>query len=173
MAMGFVHSYGALLGVRFLLGIFEAGVGAGCVFVISSYYRRYELPSKLSIWYLSGIAGAAFGGLLAYGIVRMDGMAGYSGWRWYVHVPNCQTQRCDELIGPHRIFIIEGSITAFMGIVMYFWMCDWPEGNGRRFLNATEHAALLARLRADRAESLQMEVWDTKRVLSDWRIWIG
>ena len=99
MAMGFVHSYSALLGVRFLLGIFESGIGAGCVFVISSYYNRYELPSKLAIWYLSGIAGvsvpqfycimlntdsiqAAFGGLLAYGIVRMDGMAGYSGWRW-------------------------------------------------------------------------------------------
>lgn len=82
MAMGFVKTKGALIGVRFLLGTFEAGVGPGSVFVISSYYRSFELPSKLSIWYLSGIAGAAFGGLLAYGIVRMDGMQGYAGWRW-------------------------------------------------------------------------------------------
>lgn len=82
MAMGFVKTKGALIGVRFLLGMFEAGIGPGSVFLISSYYRSFELPSKLSIWYLSGIAGAAFGGLLAYGIVRMDGMQGYSGWRW-------------------------------------------------------------------------------------------
>ncbi|KAK4574169.1 hypothetical protein LTR86_001930 [Recurvomyces mirabilis] len=153
MAMGFVHSYSALLGVRFLLGIFESGIGAGCVFVISSYYNRYELPSKLAIWYLSGIAGAAFGGLLAYGIVRMDGMAGLSGWRW--------------------IFIIEGSITAVVGLTMYFWLPDWPEGTSRRFLKPDEHAVLLARLKADRTSSAQMERWDRKRVLSDWRIWIG
>jgi MFS family permease len=100
MAMGFVHSYGALLGVRFLLGVFEAGIGAGCVLVISSYYKGYEVASKLSLWYLSGIAVGAFGGLLANGIVRMNGDDGYSGWRW--------------------IFIIEGSITAGLGPLMYF-----------------------------------------------------
>ena len=82
IAMGFVQSYGALVGVRFLLGMFESGIGAGCVLVISSYYKRFELPSKLAIWYLSGISGSALAGLLAYGIVRMDGEAGYSGWRW-------------------------------------------------------------------------------------------
>lgn len=82
MCMGFVHSYGALVGVRFLLGVFESGLGAGCVFVISSYYKRHELSSRLAIWYLSGIGGAAFASLLSYGIVRMDGDAGISGWRW-------------------------------------------------------------------------------------------
>ena len=80
--MGFTDTFAALTGVRFILGCFEAGIGAGCILVISSYFKRYELPSKLAIWYLSGITGSAVGGLLAYGIARMDGRAGLSGWRW-------------------------------------------------------------------------------------------
>ncbi|KAH9807329.1 MFS general substrate transporter [Teratosphaeria destructans] len=151
LSMGFVDSYGALLGVRFLLGVFESGIGAGSVMVIASYYKRYELPTKLSLWYLSGIAGGAFGGLLAYGIVRMSGDAGLSGWRW--------------------IFIVEGSITAFAGILMYFWMVDWPEAC--QFLTLDERGVLLSRLRADRLDELRMDRWDTKRLFSDWRIWIG
>ena len=82
MCMGFVHSYGALVGVRFLLGIFEAGIGPGSIYLISMYYRRYELPWRLSWWYCSGIIAGCFGGLLAYAIAHMNGIQGYSGWRW-------------------------------------------------------------------------------------------
>lgn len=54
MCMGFVQSYAALVGVRFLLGVFEAGVGPGSIYLITMYYRRYELPWRLSWWYCSG-----------------------------------------------------------------------------------------------------------------------
>ena len=150
MAMGFVQSYGALVGVRFLLGMFESGIGAGCVCVISNYYKRYELPSKLSIWYLSGIGGSAVAGLLAYGIGHMDGDAGYAAWRW--------------------IFIIEGSITAALAFPMYFWMVDWPED--AKFLAPEERSILLLRLQSDRSEDARMEKWNSKRLFGDWRIWV-
>lgn len=65
LSMGFANSFAALRAIRFALGCFEAGIGAGCVLVVSSYYRRFELPSKLAMWYLSGIKGSALGGLLA------------------------------------------------------------------------------------------------------------
>ena len=48
MCMGFVQSYAALVGVRFLLGVFEAGLGPGSIYLIAMYYRRYELPWRLS-----------------------------------------------------------------------------------------------------------------------------
>jgi MFS family permease len=83
MCCGLVKSYEALVGVRFVLGIFEAGLSPGSIYLISMYYRRYELPWRLSWWYTSGIIAGAFGGLLAYGIAHMDGVAGYGGWRWY------------------------------------------------------------------------------------------
>jgi sugar phosphate permease len=151
MCMGFVNSYAALVGVRVLLGIFEAGLGPGSIYLITMYYRRYELPKRLSWWYCSGIVAGAFGGLLAYAIAHMDGIQGYSGWRW--------------------IFIIEGLVTAVAGIVMKWWLVDWPEDSG--FLDEQETAVLMARLSADRAEEAKMDKWNTKRVFSDWKILLG
>lgn len=55
----------------------------------------------------TGIAAGAFGGLLAYAIAHMDGLQGYSGWRW--------------------IFILEGLLTAVVAIGMKWWLVDWPE----------------------------------------------
>lgn len=34
----------------------------------------------------SALAGA-FGGLLAFAILHLDGVAGMAGWRWYVWIP--------------------------------------------------------------------------------------
>ncbi|CAI7573606.1 unnamed protein product [Penicillium glandicola] len=53
------------------------------------------------------IEAGAISGLLAYGIAQMDGIGGYSGWRW--------------------IFIIEGLLTVFTGIAAKFLSVDWPE----------------------------------------------
>lgn len=35
----------------------------------------------------SALSGA-FGGLLAYAILYMDGVAGLKGWRWYYYIPS-------------------------------------------------------------------------------------
>lgn len=82
ICLGVVQSYAALVACRFLLGIFEAGVGPGSVYLISMYYKRYELPWRLSWWYCSAVFAGAFGGLLAYALAKMDGIQGYGGWRW-------------------------------------------------------------------------------------------
>lgn len=82
ICQGVVKNYASLVACRFILGIFEAGIGPGSIYLISMYYRRYELPSRLSWWYVSGVVAGAFGGLLAYAIAKMDGIRHYSGWRW-------------------------------------------------------------------------------------------
>lgn len=82
ICQGVVQSYGALVACRFILGIFEAGLSPGTILLITMYYRREELPWRLAWWYMSGTAAGAFGGLLAYAIANMDGVQGYSGWRW-------------------------------------------------------------------------------------------
>ncbi len=79
LAQGAVKSYGALVACRFLLGIFEAGLGPGSVCLISMDYKRYELPWRLRWWYCASILAGAFGGLLAYAIAHMDGIQNYSG----------------------------------------------------------------------------------------------
>jgi MFS family permease len=76
---GVVKNFGSLVALRFLLGIFEAGLVPGAVYLISMYYKRYELQWRLSVFFCASILAGAFGGLLAYGLAHMDGIGGYSG----------------------------------------------------------------------------------------------
>ncbi|GAB7352783.1 hypothetical protein MBLNU459_g3405t1 [Dothideomycetes sp. NU459] len=151
ICQGVVKSYGALLGCRFLLGIFESGLSPGTILLITMYYKREELPWRLAWWYMSGTGAGAFGGLLAYAIAKMDGIQGYSGWRW--------------------IFIIEGVFTVFMAGVCYFWLVDWPAD--AKFLNDEERKVLLARLGSDHQDEARMDRVNWKRCFSDWKVWFG
>lgn len=83
MCQGLTHSYGGLLGLRFLMGIVEAGLPAGAGFLIASYYRKKELSLRFALFFAFGESGACFSGLLAYAIAGIDGYAGLAGWRWY------------------------------------------------------------------------------------------
>lgn len=83
----------------------------------------------------------------------MEGIAGYSGWRW--------------------IFIIEGLVTVVVAVASKFLIVDWPEKS--RFLNDQERLLLLHRLSEDRGDA-RMDRLDrpaVHRVLSDPKIYLG
>jgi hypothetical protein len=83
----------------------------------------------------------------------MDGIAGYSGWRW--------------------IFIIEGLATVVIAAASKFLIVDWPETSS--FLNDEERALLLSRLLDDRKDA-RMDRLDSaarRRVLRDIKIYLG
>jgi MFS family permease len=154
MCMGFVHSYGALLGLRFLLGIFEAGVLPGIIYVTSLYYKRHEYQKRMSFFFCSTVVAGAFGGLLAYAISKLGGEHGFASWRW--------------------IFIIEGAITSTLSIIASFLIIDWPEQT--KYLNAEEKELLRRRLAADVDDSCRMDVLNKtsfKLIMSDYKIWLG
>ena len=155
VCQGVVESFGGLIACRFILGIFEAGVSPGCIYLISMYYPRYELPRRMSWWYISSVTAGAFGGLFAYAIANLDGAGGYSAWRW--------------------IFIIEGLISVVVSVIMKFWVPNWPEKC--KFLNAEEKAVLLKRLAEDTGASVarmdRMDKLAFKRIAKDWKIYVG
>ncbi|KAF2738263.1 MFS general substrate transporter [Polyplosphaeria fusca] len=153
IGMGLVNSLGGLVAMRLLLGLFEAGLFPGCVYLISMYYKRYELQWRLTLFFAASIIAGGFGGLLAFAIAKMDGIRGYGGWRW--------------------IFIIEGLVTVVIGLVAKWWVTDWPETAS--FLNDEERALLIARLSADSGDAvmnrLDKRAW--KRILRDPKIYLG
>jgi MFS family permease len=61
---GLVQSYSGLLAIRFFLGIVEAGFFPGCLFLLSSWYKKHELAKRMSILYCGSIVSGAFGGLM-------------------------------------------------------------------------------------------------------------
>ncbi|KAI8627299.1 MFS general substrate transporter [Xylariaceae sp. FL1651] len=154
MSMGFVKTYGQLVALRFILGILEAGVMPGIIYLTSMYYRRHHFQVRMSSFYCSVVVAGAFGGLLAFGIVNLDGYRGLRAWRW--------------------IFIIEGAATAFISIIAAFIIVDWPEQC--RFLNAEEKRLLSRILADDGAEAARMDTLNRyayKRIFSDWKIWLA
>jgi MFS family permease len=79
IGQGLVRNFAGLVAMRFLLGIFEAGLVPGAVYLISMWYKRFELQWRLSVFFSASIIAGAFGGLFAYALAKMDGLGGYSG----------------------------------------------------------------------------------------------
>ncbi|KAF3398229.1 hypothetical protein F1880_005972 [Penicillium rolfsii] len=153
ICQGLTQSFQGLVACRFLLGIFEAGFMPGCIYLIAMYYKRHELQWRLNVFFSASILAGAVSGFLAYAIAKMNGVAGYSGWRW--------------------IFIIEGLVTVAAALVSKFLIVDWPEKS--RFLNNEERALLLARLQEDRGAA-RMDRLDRSargRVVRDIKIYLG
>ncbi|OTB04980.1 hypothetical protein M426DRAFT_57656 [Hypoxylon sp. CI-4A] len=155
MCMGFVSTYEGLVVLRFFLGVFEAGIMPAIIYLTSMYYKRHEFQTRMGFFFCSTVISGAFGGLLAYAIASLDGHNGISGWRW--------------------IFIIEGTATAAVAILAVFLIVDWPEQC--HFLTPEEKEQLEFRLAHDGAGSLArmdtLNRYAYRRILSDWKVWIG
>ncbi|AEO68025.1 0950c51d-1b26-4ba1-92ae-c84f0f5d4fd6 [Thermothielavioides terrestris] len=132
--MGFVKRWDQMAGLRVLLGVLEAGFFPSCVYLLSTWYTRYEVGKRNSVFYLVGCVAAAFAGILAYGIMQMGGLSGLNGWRW--------------------IFIIEGILTMLLGIAGYWLVVDFPDAKRRNwsFLGTREREWICARVDADRGD---------------------
>lgn len=136
IGMGFTHNWAALAACRVILGLFEAGFFPGCVYLLSTWYVRYDMGKRYSVFYLLGVVASAFSGILAFGLMQMDGIANLGGWRW--------------------IFIIEGILTVCVGIMGSIMLVPFPDANPEKawpkFLNAREIEFVVARVNADRAD---------------------
>lgn len=51
---GFAKNWQTLAGLRVPLGAFEGFLFPGSIFLISSWYPRYEVQKRISAFYLSG-----------------------------------------------------------------------------------------------------------------------
>ena len=80
---------------RIFLGLTEAGLFPGVTYYISLWYKRNEQSKRVAIFFSAATVAGAFGGLLAFGIERMEGIAGLHGWAWIVSLTFCPVSRRD------------------------------------------------------------------------------
>jgi MFS family permease len=79
---GIVKNFVGLVVCRLLMGALEAGLLPGLVIYLTFFYTRKELAVRIGYLFVSAALAGACGGLLAFGIGHMNGLAGYKGWRW-------------------------------------------------------------------------------------------
>lgn len=100
-------NYTSLVVLRFFLGVTEAPFYPGALYLLSIFYTRKEIATRLSILYSGNIFATSFSGLIAAATFNtIDGAQGLRGWQW--------------------LFIIEGILTFTVGIVGIFTLADSP-----------------------------------------------
>ncbi|KAE8146013.1 putative MFS transporter [Aspergillus avenaceus] len=127
ICQGLVSNWGGLMTTRWFLGMFETGMFPGCFYLLGMWYKRSEAQKRFSFFFSSTTLAGAFGGLLASGLGKMEGVRGYGGWRW--------------------VFIIEGLITCIVSLVWFFVIPDFPEEV--KWLTEEERAFIRAKLAKD------------------------
>ncbi|KAF9878378.1 Major facilitator superfamily [Colletotrichum karsti] len=154
--MGIVKDFSGLAGARAALGAAEAGFFPAATYLLTTWYRRTELQTRMAVFFSAASMSGAFSGLLAFALQKMDGIGKLAGWRW--------------------IFVIEGLATVVVGITCFFLLPDGPEK--AKFLAPEERRFLCERLAHDagtKAGKVGLKDkfhWPTIRdVFIDWKMW--
>ncbi|CAF1460146.1 unnamed protein product, partial [Didymodactylos carnosus] len=132
-------------------GVAEAGLFPGILFYLSIWYTKRQQIMRIAIFFSSAILAGAFGGVLAYGIIKMSGKAYLTGWQW--------------------IFILEGSPVVLIGIVTYFYLPNYPETV--KWLSDRERLLLIDGLKMDAgvADQSHFSWLQVKRVFMDKQVY--
>ena len=141
-----------------LLGLAEAGFFPAATYLLTTWYCRWEVQTRLAIFFSAASLAGAFSGLLAFGIQHMDGIAGLGGWSW--------------------IFILEGIVTVLIGLTIPWTLPDSPQQAS--WLTQSEKEIIIRRLEQDsgttegRVELGGSFKWThLKETLLDWKIYLG
>ena len=132
--------------------MFEGGLFPGFMLYLTLFYTKGEIALRIGYLFVSAALAGAFGGLLAYGIGFMDGVAGQRGWRW--------------------IMIIEGLPAFVLGILAWFLLADDPEH--AIYLSGKEKQLIATRMSRQTGGTRSAQKLHRKDVylaLRDWKIW--
>ncbi|KAF5391084.1 hypothetical protein D9757_003136 [Collybiopsis confluens] len=151
ICLGAATSFGSLAAVRFLLGMFEAGLFPGLVYFLTFWYKPNERAMRIACILACATLGLAFGGALAYGIGQMNGARGLQAWRW--------------------LFILEGIPSCVLAFLVLAVFPDYPETVG--WLSNEERELATKRLRGLASSAHSKITWEeAKRTLKEWRLYI-
>lgn len=101
-----VHNFSGAVAIRFFLGVFEAAVTPGFALFTSQWYTKKEQGTRVGICFSFNGWAQIFGGFVAYGIA-------------------VGARKHGAILAPWKIvFLVTGCLTAFLGIVFWFFMPD-------------------------------------------------
>ncbi|KAJ3049030.1 hypothetical protein HDU99_009014, partial [Rhizoclosmatium hyalinum] len=157
----FVRNEAEYYVIRALIAITEGGVIPATLVYLGSWYRKNELATRLSwFWGVQSLA-SAVSGLMASGLLQMEGIAGLNGWRW--------------------LFIVDGVITIVSAFLFWGALPSSPFHTKEGFLNfggwLNERQSHIGVTRVVRDDLLKLQynikvgwkdVWET---LTDYKVW--
>lgn len=116
--------------LRFLLGAAEAGFFPGMIFYLNHWFPAAERARAVSRFMMAIPVAGVLGGLLAGGLLGLNGRLGLAGWQW--------------------LFLLEGLPAIVFGIAVWFLLPDGP--HHARWLTEHHRAALIGSLDRERVD---------------------
>ncbi|KAL4071125.1 major facilitator superfamily domain-containing protein [Scleroderma yunnanense] len=151
-----MNSFRTALLSRFLLGVTEAAYYPGVVLMLSRWYKRHELASRL-VYFTCGVAASrVIGPIIASGIfATVDGTLGCAGWRW--------------------LFFIEGAVTCVVAGISLNLIPDFP-ATPASWLTKEEQILAQQRMTDDMCCIVNDPLKNAHRsgfaeALTDWTVW--
>jgi MFS transporter, ACS family, tartrate transporter len=145
----FVWNEWSFYGIRFLLGIAEAGYYPGIILFLTWWFPS-AYRSRMIALFMTAIPVAVITGSWASGfILGMNGVWGLGGWQW--------------------LFIIEALPAIVLGVVVYFCLTDRPEQ--AHWLTEPQRNWLSRRLAAERAQRERIRHFALGETLLNPRVW--
>ncbi|KAI4702584.1 hypothetical protein J4E81_002949 [Alternaria sp. BMP 2799] len=102
----FLSGRSSFFACRALLGLIEGGFIPDNILYLSYFYTGWELPGRLSWFWVSYQSTQIVSAFFAFGILRLRGHNGMEGWRW--------------------LFALEGMLTGCIGIASWFYLPPSP-----------------------------------------------
>jgi MFS family permease len=148
-ATAFVSTPAEFYGVRFLLGVAEAGFAPGVLYYFGLWFPDRRRAQAMAIFFAAFAAAPILSGPLAGGIMTwLDGAWGLGGWQW--------------------LFIVEGLPTVALGVAVYFWLDNSPAE--AKWLTDVEKRIVNEAIEAEsRGGAHRHTLW---QAVSDPRIWL-
>src|SRR5580692_9069648 len=122
--IGSPHSFYLL---RFLLGVAEAGFVPGMLLYLTFWFPSHERARAVAKFMTATSLAGVVGAPLSSALLKLDGVAGLSGWQW--------------------LFLFEGVPTVLLGVSVLFVLKDGPDAAG--WLKPEERTWLKSELRKD------------------------
>lgn len=146
---GFVHGVHQLYGVRFLLGLAEAGFAPGMLLYLTYWFRQREQAQAVGL-YLSGMPIASILGSPVSGLIldRVHWL-GLSSWRW--------------------LLILEGIPAVACGLLTYFLLPSRPDE--AKFLTTDEKEWLQTELAREQQQKVGRRQFSALQALTSARVW--
>jgi MFS family permease len=72
--------FGQLLTARIITGALESTISPSFLYIISMWYSRDEIPSRMGVWYAGNSCGGAVANLLSWAVGHIE--HSLSPWRW-------------------------------------------------------------------------------------------
>ncbi|BAE62166.1 unnamed protein product [Aspergillus oryzae RIB40] len=133
------------------------GVIVACRFMLGLWYKKDELNLRMAIFYSGSLISGAFGNQIAAGILNgLSGKRGLAAWQW--------------------LYVIEGSITMFFGIIVLFFLPEFPQTC--RLLTEGEKSVANRQMALDAADadvgeaSAMSQLKGLKLAVTDIKTWI-